>query len=447
MSNRLKTRIRAFGNTVVLGSVFALSLICPHAGAATNTVNILNATVKALPSCLRYDVKGVCVFLSCSWFGCWISTSIRVSHFVPDVIVSTYNDPGQHPWAELGAPIATALGQVGGAIVGNVLDASANIARKNQEEMTFKSVDVIGNPVGMLASMLAGNVPSLPSAFSVPGYSELQAFPSQELPNITNQWAALPAQTGNFALDAARQAALAPSQLVNKISQLPSQVANISTQFGQVGQVLGGSMNSSNIGASIGQVAGLNLGPLQQVGQLISFSGGSMICPGSASAFTLHFQSDLDAIFWRGIIPVELLYPGSWFAGSSDVSQSNPLISTWGGRYPRTGEIVQHDPVKASAVLAERAASIVKRPAQPHIYRRLTSNNNGQLVFESQGEPNWQMVYPKESGCMQFGQNDAVSVSSFGDGQTSSEAGYIWNLWHRYDCCSRAGMWFLFTIP
>jgi hypothetical protein len=105
--------------------------------------------------------------------------------------------------------------------------------------------------------------------------------------------------------------------------------------------------------------------------------------------------------------------------------------------------------VKASAVYAERAASIVRKPAQPHIYRRLQAGAlSGYVVFESQGAPDWQMVYPRSSpDCMQFGQNDALAMSSFGDGNTTGEAGYIWNLWQRYDCCSRAGAMYLYSVP
>ena len=80
------------------------------------------------------------------------------------------------------------------------------------------------------------------------------------------------------------------------------------------------------------QLLGIDLGPLQQVANMASIASGgmplgSLFCPGSASAFTLHFQSDLDSYFWRDVIPVELLYPASWVPFLDEVS-SSPLISS-----------------------------------------------------------------------------------------------------------------------
>jgi integrating conjugative element protein (TIGR03756 family) len=441
----------------LVGLVLCICSLAPIQGqAGTTTAGILNSTIQAMPACLRYEVRGVCFFLTCTLFGCWISTSVRVRHYVPDAIVSTYNDPLQHPWAEVGKPLAQAMASVGSALVGSMVDSSANTARHGREEITFKSVDVIGNPVGMLSSSLGGgSLPGLPSKFSVPSTQELMAFGSQELPNIRAMWQSVPAQTGNTMLDAARQTAQAPAALLNKINSVATQIRNVNSAVGPVREVLNGSVDASQIGVAAGNMVGVDVSALRQLGQSIvslgSLGGGSasVLCPGAASAFTLHYQSDLDGLFWRGIVPLELLYPMSWLPGSADVSQGNAAISTWGGRYPRTGELVQSNPVKASAVYAERAASIVRKPAQPHIYRRLQAGAlSGYVVFESQGAPDWQMVYPRSSpDCMQFGQNDALAMSSFGDGNTTGEAGYIWNLWQRYDCCSRAGAMYLYSVP
>ena len=56
------------------------------------------------------------------------------------------------------------------------------------------------------------------------------------------------------------------------------------------------------------------------------------------------------------------------------------------------------------------------------------------------------MLYPVNTGCMSFGTNDSLSLTSFGDGRTSSHDGYVWNMWNRYDCCQRRGS-YLFSIP
>ena len=452
---RIRTRFKT-GYLRLCSSLVSLALCgfpAAPVSAGTTTVGIINSTVQALPGCLRYEVRGVCFFLTCRWFGCWISSSVRVRHYVPDAIVSTYNDPLQHPWSEVGKPLASALSGVGSALTGAVLDSSANTHHSSgQAEVTFKSVDVIGNPVGMLANALTGGIPQLPNSLPVPGADELLKFPGQELPRIAQEWRSIPAQTGNALVEAARATAQAPAQVMGKIADVQKGINSAQSALGPVKDVLNGNIDPKSIGSSVARLVGVDLEGLRQIGQTVqAISGGSqsLLCPGSASAFTLHFQSDLDGLFWRGLVPLELLYPASWFPGSNEVSQGSGLVSTWGSRYPRTGDVIQPHPVKASAVLVERAADIVKRSAQAHIYKPLqdAASSGGYQVFESQGSPQWQMVYPQSSGCVQFGQNDSLSLTSFGDARTTAEAGYIWNLWQRYDCCSKAGDMFLFSIP
>lgn len=414
------------------------SLGAAPAAAQTTTVGVLNNTIAALPSCIRYELRGVCFWWRCRLFSCGIRTSFKVRHYVPDVVVSTYNDPAQHPWADIGRPVSTLLSATGSSLVGTWLDSSANVDRTRREEVSFKSVDVIGNPVGMIGAMLAGASPQLPSQFTVPGLTELMAFPSQELPNIGQAWAQVPAQLGGELVQGARRAAAAPGALLDQLAQ-----------FGRAADALGQLGRGLDAMATVGDLASrldnLATGPLQAVGALVDMGGaGGFLCPGSASAFSLHFQSDLDGPFWRGVLPLELLYPGAWVPGVHEVSHSG-LVSTWGSLYPRIGELAQVHPVKASAVFAARAASIVTQRAQPHIYTPLSPGGN-MRYFETFGAPRWQMVYPQRSGCISFGENDALSLASFGDGRTTAAHGYIWNLWHRYECCERQGS-YLWSVP
>jgi hypothetical protein len=64
-----------------------------------------------------------------------------------------------------------------------------------------------------------------------------------------------------------------------------------------------------------------------------------------------------------------MIYPQAWVPGLGEIGSG--YTQTWGNLYPRTGEIIQSHPVKASAVLAERVASIIYKEAQPHIYSRV----------------------------------------------------------------------------
>lgn len=428
----------------------ALAILGAPAQAQITTPQILGQTIAAMPSCLSYQVKGMCFFLYCSWTGCRIRTSIRVSHYVPDAIVSTYNEPLMHPWVEVGKPLSAAMSSVGAAMMGMPVDASAHTARETQEITTFKSADAIANPAGMIASLLSGgSLPNLPDVFGVPGLSELMRFPSEELPRIQQEWMSVPIDAANTVLSGAAAVARAPGELLGRISALPGQLSRLQSSIGNVGSILNNGLPLGNVRMTAAQLAGIDLGPLQTVAQIASIAGatgglGSIFCPGSSSAFTLHFQSDLDSLFWRDLIPVESLYASSWVPTRNEVSQS-PLINTWGSIYPRTGQLVQSHPVKASAVYAERVRSVITKSAQPHIYKRLTPGG-GFRYFSQFSGVRWQMLYPVNTGCMSFGTNDSLSLTSFGDGRTSSHDGYVWNMWNRYDCCQRRGS-YLFSIP
>ena len=75
--------------------VLATALRPVPATAATTTAGVVTNTVAALPSCTSYQVKGICVWLVCiPLIGCFIRTSVRVAHYVPDVVISTGAAPG-----------------------------------------------------------------------------------------------------------------------------------------------------------------------------------------------------------------------------------------------------------------------------------------------------------------------------------------------------------------
>jgi hypothetical protein len=57
--------------------------------------------------------------LACEWhlllavlhpFGCKVRTSVKVTHFIPQTVVSTYVAPGGNPWQEMAFVSQTAGG-------------------------------------------------------------------------------------------------------------------------------------------------------------------------------------------------------------------------------------------------------------------------------------------------------------------------------------------------
>src|SRR3546814_2222132 len=119
--------------------------------AATSTFALDTATIvsSALsPDCLEYRVVGICYWLYCTPFGCSVRTSVKVRHYVPDAVVSSYSNTGENPWLEVRAmsmPNPTA--KDGG-------DGTTNHDNENNLAK-FKNADVIGHPASLVFSKVA----------------------------------------------------------------------------------------------------------------------------------------------------------------------------------------------------------------------------------------------------------------------------------------------------
>ncbi len=111
------------------------------------------AALSLSPACLDYQITGVCFFLVCELFECHIETTARISHFLPDVVVSSYQRTGENPWAEMAG-----LGAAGAGTVTDLLGAAAGLLVEGghqregtrieaHENVRFKETDVIGNPI------------------------------------------------------------------------------------------------------------------------------------------------------------------------------------------------------------------------------------------------------------------------------------------------------------
>lgn len=128
---------------------FGMALLALGAAPAfaLNTATIISAALS--PDCLEYRISGICYWLYCTPFGCSVRTSVRVSHYIPDAVVSSYSNTGENPWAEMAVmspPNPTA--QAGG-------DGTTNEAHENNLAR-FKNADVIGHPGAEVFSQLAG---------------------------------------------------------------------------------------------------------------------------------------------------------------------------------------------------------------------------------------------------------------------------------------------------
>lgn len=456
MSSALRTRlmraISALGLGLALAARPAQGQVSPDV-VGTTTPQILTSTLQAFPSCVQWRLTGVCFFLHCTPFGCSIRTSIKVSHYVPDAIVSSYNDPLNHPWTDVGKPLSSLLTGAGSTLIGSRLDASATTAREEKEIVTFKTTDAIGNPLAQFLAMASGaGDAAMPATVPIPGPDELMKFPTEELPRILQAWATVPAQVANTMANDARALAANPGSLLSGITSLPSQFMSVQTPMGSLGEMMSGGLNTGFMGGGSGGGSGgggggfgLDSSSLQSAITAVGGGeGGDLFCPGGTSPFGIYYQSDLDSWFWRSVFALDLLYPQAWIPGFGEVG--NMLTNTWGNLYPRTGELVQSHPAKSSAVLSARVQSILSKPAQAHIYRKFETPG-GYKFFAKFADPRWQPLHPvRESSCLSFGTNDSIGPLAWRDFKTSSTDGYIWNLWQRYECCRSRGA-YLFSVP
>ena len=166
-------------------------------------------------------------------------------------------------------------------------------------------------------------------------------------------------------------------------------------------------------------------------------------CTSPSVPFQPYFISTLDAAAWRTGIP-ESFYPEALTPGEREVGQPGDL---WGNVYPRIGALGQTHDYKAGAVIAQRAADIITRTGQPHVYRPLTASARKGYwppdpVQESLADNHRrQMLSPvMSSQCITF--PDGGPDATYAD-RLSETGDYAWALWRPYSCCQRRGQTFL----
>lgn len=178
---------------LMLCAAFALLItasVMPRSAQAINTGEIVASA--ASWDCLDYQAKGVCVWLTCTPFGCYTKTSVKVEHYMPDLVVSVYQETGDNPWSEVSmlAP-SNSTAKTGG-------NQTAGRAGGEHKIMRFKNADAIGHPAAAGFDLLssvgytcdAGATPMQPyslSVFDTPAWREEvpeSAYPEALTPGL-----------------------------------------------------------------------------------------------------------------------------------------------------------------------------------------------------------------------------------------------------------------------
>jgi len=181
---------------------------------------------------------------------------------------------------------------------------------------------------------------------------------------------------------------------------------------------------------------------------------------------------------------VGTLFPG----GSVNPLAQNLLselaeIQNYGSVYPRNGYMLQSHSVKGAALAAFRAAHIVTRPGQPHIYRHPEPRGHDEFFQlppgydvnyegddDREGEETylqpdvaetgrWNLVHnpggEEDNKCARFGApqtNEKIDLDNplkligdipnyftnqWADDKKSDDNSYVFSLWRRYRCAER----------
>jgi len=119
--------------------------------AQINTAIIELESLAAAPACSGFCVVGVCLWLRCLGPVCQVETTVMVSHRSPDVVVSTYKNPGENMWAEanvisaaIGGSVSAALGLSGGNSDVDSIEDSAGNPQQANNSLVFSEVDIFG---------------------------------------------------------------------------------------------------------------------------------------------------------------------------------------------------------------------------------------------------------------------------------------------------------------
>lgn len=179
--------------SVVLLSLF-LSSTTVHAGTIT-TPEILSKTSAATLACMQWTPIGLCFWLDCSFFGCRVESSLKIGHYNPDLVVSSYNELGGNPWREIRNTLGLAQKTAAGGLLGTLLPVPIGSAgnrtegtayNRDHKNLLFRETDAIGHPQQVFSGFVNGLICHSQARAFVPYFqSGIDALSwRQEIPEI-----------------------------------------------------------------------------------------------------------------------------------------------------------------------------------------------------------------------------------------------------------------------
>ena len=131
-----------------------LATLIARAGAISTT-EIVSKTVDATFACMQWTPVGLCFWLRCSYFECDVESSLKIGHYNPDFVVSSYNELGRNPWDEIRSVLGGIQEAAAKGILGRLSDLPIDSAgnrtegtadNRDHKNLVFRETDVIGHP-------------------------------------------------------------------------------------------------------------------------------------------------------------------------------------------------------------------------------------------------------------------------------------------------------------
>ncbi|MCG8612242.1 MAG: TIGR03756 family integrating conjugative element protein [Pseudomonadales bacterium] len=132
-----------------------------HYDGVITTSEIVSGTMSAASSCLDWEVRGICVWLTCIGPACEVDYSVKVKNFVPELTIQSYDRANGEPWTESQDINQVSQGDADSSWVTTIISwiedynvedvgirgGVSTEGKKNQHaNLFFKLVDAYGNP-------------------------------------------------------------------------------------------------------------------------------------------------------------------------------------------------------------------------------------------------------------------------------------------------------------
>ena len=135
-----------------------------------DTGEIIQATMSAALSCMNWELKGACIWMTCAVPpACVFDTSIKVQNHVPDIVIQSYDRANGEPWTESQDINQVSQGTSDSSWVTTMISwveksysvtevaggRSSEAVKHDHVNLDFKLVDAYGNPAVVAFNALA----------------------------------------------------------------------------------------------------------------------------------------------------------------------------------------------------------------------------------------------------------------------------------------------------